>query len=258
MWQALMRIWLPILSVYNGIRSWRWPPSQIPDELRSAYTMEGKIPVVRWYLNDIRTGGLTWTTKSWWWSPEKVRRRGTAYYGKTDKYLYEALDAHSIRDKQLVIVGSEFPWYECIATSYGAAVTTIEYRQVHCRIPGLTVVTPTEFQAHPRKFDVALSISSIEHDGLGRYGDPLNPTGDLRAMDEFRSLLEPDGFLLLAVPVGLDALVWNAHRVYGHERLPRLLAGWRIIASYGYNESLLDQGPLGSFANQPVFVLQPV
>jgi hypothetical protein len=40
-------------------------------------------------------------------------------------------------------------------------------------------------------FDVVLSISSFEHDGLGRYGDPLNPDGDMAAMRSTRRLLKP-------------------------------------------------------------------
>ena len=32
------------------------------------------------------------------------------------------------------------------------------------------------------RFDVVLSISSVEHDGLGRYGDALDPDADLHAM----------------------------------------------------------------------------
>ena len=45
-------------------------------------------------------------------------------------------------------------------------------------------ITPAELKtATPSGgFDVALSISSFDHDGLGRYGDPLEPDNDLRAM----------------------------------------------------------------------------
>ncbi len=39
-------------------------------------------------------------------------------------------------------------------------------------------------------FDLVLSISSFEHDGLGRYGDPLNPDGDMTAMRNTRRLLK--------------------------------------------------------------------
>ena len=37
--------------------------------------------------------------------------------------------------------------------------------------------------------DVGLSISSFEHDGLGRYGDPLNPNGDLETMKSISILI---------------------------------------------------------------------
>jgi hypothetical protein len=39
-------------------------------------------------------------------------------------------------------------------------------------------------------FDLVLSMSSFEHDGLGRYGDPLNPNGDIMAMRSTRRLLK--------------------------------------------------------------------
>jgi hypothetical protein len=257
MWETLDRGFRWCLNHVNGWRSGRWPPRVIPEELRGRYTQGGEIPVMPWYLNDIRPGGLRWTPRSWWWRPDRVRRRGTGYYGKTDLALYDALDRHGIRGKDLVVVGSETPWYECIATRYGAAVTTIEYRKISCTIPGLTVTTPDEFAASPRRFDAALSVSSIEHDGLGRYGDPLDPDGDLRAMAELKRMLKPGGALFLSVPVGPDVLVWNAHRIYGRKRLPRLLDGWRTLAAYDFQDAMLDLGPLGAYERQPVFVLTP-
>ena len=57
-------------------------------------------------------------------------------------------------------------------------------------------------------FDAAFAISSLDHDGLGRYGDPINPTADVEAMQRLRCLLRDHGLLFLTVPVGPDALVW--------------------------------------------------
>ena len=54
----------------------------------------------------------------------------------------------------------------------------------------------------------------IEHIGLGRYGDPLDPDGDLKAMAELRRVLSADGSLLFVVPVGKPRLCFNAHRIY--------------------------------------------
>jgi SAM-dependent methyltransferase len=57
----------------------------------------------------------------------------------------------------------------------------------------------------------------VEHVGLGRYGDPLDPDGDLKAMAELQRVLAPGGALMFVVPVGSPRVVFNAHRVYSFE-----------------------------------------
>jgi hypothetical protein len=47
--------------------------------------------------------------------------------------------------------------------------------------------------------------------GLGRYGDELNPYGDLLRMKALKSFLKPDGLFYLSVPLGADILVFNAY-----------------------------------------------
>jgi SAM-dependent methyltransferase len=54
----------------------------------------------------------------------------------------------------------------------------------------------------------------IEHIGLGRYGDPLDASGDLKAVRELVRVLAPGGDLLVVVPVGRPRVQFNAHRVY--------------------------------------------
>jgi len=56
----------------------------------------------------------------------------------------------------------------------------------------------------------------IEHIGLGRYGDPLDACGDLKALAELERVLKPGGDLLIAVPVGTARVQFNAHRIYDH------------------------------------------
>ncbi|MBI4569982.1 MAG: DUF268 domain-containing protein [Planctomycetes bacterium] len=78
-----------------------------------------------------------------------------------------------------------------------------------------------------RSFDLIVNCSTVEHVGLaGRYGvASAEQDGDLDAMTFLRSLMKPGGVMLLTVPVGRDAVFPPLHRVYGPERLPRLLAG---------------------------------
>ena len=80
-----------------------------------------------------------------------------------------------------------------------------------------------------RTFDQIINCSSIEHVGLaGRYGSGEVPDGDLEAMSTLRDLLGPGGRMILTIPVGRDLVVPPKHRIYGAERLPRLLHGFRV------------------------------
>lgn len=79
-------------------------------------------------------------------------------------------------------------------------------------------------------FDLVISCSTVEHVGLaGRYGvTESRSDGDLEAMTRLRSLMKPGGIMLLSVPVGRDSVFARSHRVYGPERLPKLLDGYVV------------------------------
>jgi SAM-dependent methyltransferase len=69
----------------------------------------------------------------------------------------------------------------------------------------------------------------IEHIGLGRYGDALDPDGDLKAIAELVRVLAPGGDLLVATPVGRPRVEFNAHRVYDHEAFARYFAALELV-----------------------------
>lgn len=65
-------------------------------------------------------------------------------------------------------------------------------------------------------------MHTIEHIGLGRYGDPLDPEGDLKAISELKRVLKPGGQFLFVTPVGKPRIEFNAHRVYSFEMVKEL------------------------------------
>jgi hypothetical protein len=45
-----------------------------------------------------------------------------------------------------------------------------------------------------------------------------------------------NGLLCLGIPVGQDALVWNAHRIYGNIRLPLVIGNFKELEWIGFNK----------------------
>ena len=68
----------------------------------------------------------------------------------------------------------------------------------------------------------------VEHVGLGRYGDPLDPSGDQKAIRELQRVLAPGGDLLFVVPVGKPRIMYNAHRIYSYKQVRESFASFEL------------------------------
>ena len=111
--------------------------------------------------------------------------------------------------------------------------------------------------ARGKRFDLIVSFSGLEHDGLGRYGDPLHPEGDLAAMAEIRAFLVPRGLLLLGIPTNsYDDICWPNMRVYGPSRLPRMLEGFEMVGRV-WNGSVVHGGLEANQSWPPLLAHEP-
>ena len=73
-------------------------------------------------------------------------------------------------------------------------------------------------------------MHTIEHIGLGRYGDPLDANGDKNALRELERVLAPGGYLIIVVPVGKPRIQFNAHRIYDPEMIESYLPNLKLSA----------------------------
>ncbi|RYY07500.1 MAG: DUF268 domain-containing protein [Sphingobacteriaceae bacterium] len=88
-----------------------------------------------------------------------------------------------------------------------------------------------DLTALPFKSNSISSLScmhTIEHIGLGRYGDPIDPTADLKAIDELKRVCAVNGNLLIVVPIGKRMIRFNAHRIYDPTDLPSYMQGFHL------------------------------
>ncbi len=71
-------------------------------------------------------------------------------------------------------------------------------------------------------------MHTVEHIGLGRYGDPIDPEGDIKAIKELKRVLASGGNLLFAVPIGKPAIRFNAHRIYSYDQIIKYFEGLEL------------------------------
>jgi hypothetical protein len=69
----------------------------------------------------------------------------------------------------------------------------------------------------------------VEHIGLGRYGDPIDSCGDVKAMQELLRVLAVGGNLLFVVPVGKPKIMFNAHRIYSYEQIVHAFSTLNLV-----------------------------
>lgn len=214
-------------------------PYPIPEELLDWYSLHGAIDI-RYYgrLQHIALEGK----KVHVWTKEKIQQDLELLGRGQLKGTYDVHDVNTVRDQiiakgglenqKVLVVGSQDPWLEVIALFAGAAnVMTLEYAVIESEHPQIATITPGDFRrqylsGELPQFDSVLTFSSLEHSGLGRYGDALNPWGDILSLARGWCVTKPQGALLLGVPGGPDAIEFNAHRIYGNIRMPLITANW--------------------------------
>lgn len=233
------------------------PWRALPPVTQAQFTLDGEIPLSHWYVDESFL-----SEKAPQWDLQQILRGLLRACRKQDmpeirsydenslRHLYCILEKYPVHHKNVLVIGSQRPWIEVSCLAFGAkSVTTVDYNPPNCEYPEIECISVEQFRANKKSYDVVISFSSIEHDGLGRYGDPIDPDADLGCMVEFRGVIRKGGYLFLGVPCGADLLSWNAHRIYGPKRLKLLVNGWSTVDSFpsGGSWESVAQLPLGQY-----------
>jgi hypothetical protein len=73
-------------------------------------------------------------------------------------------------------------------------------------------------------------LHTLEHFGLGRYGDPVDYNGYKKGFAALTRMLKPAGRLYFSVPIGRNQrFEFNAHRVFCLPFLLELISSHRLI-----------------------------
>jgi len=89
--------------------------------------------------------------------------------------------------------------------------------------------------------DSLSSLHSMEHFGLGRYGDNLDVNGYLRGLENAYDMLRQGGTFYFSVPIGPQRVEFNAHRVFSLRYLVDYFADKYDLRSFSFVD---DKGDL--------------
>lgn len=164
----------------------------------------------------------------WYWKEELVRYISEQ---QTERVVEIPLIFSYIPKTPVKIldVGCRYSLLSLQLASIGHSVTAADVGDYYRKHRNLTFVQSDirGINLKANSFDVAISLSTIEHIGLGVYGDPQYMDGDRAAARSIRKLLKKGGKFLITIPFGKPRdTSW--YRVYDKARVEYLLEGFTI------------------------------
>lgn len=116
----------------------------------------------------------------------------------------------------------------------GHSTVAVDFHPYPMHHPNLTALRcdATRLPLKDATFPYVTAISSLEHFGLGGYGDPVLVNGPLKVRTEILRVLEPGGMLIVSLPVGVERKLGKlnpqSYHVLSREYLQSFVEGFRI------------------------------
>jgi len=149
------------------------------------------------------------------------------------QYFYQAVWASSKINKAQpethVDVGSDIKFVGMLSAI--CKVEFVDIRPLEVNLPNFVSVDGSILNL-PYADGAVQSLSCmhvIEHIGLGRYGDPLDPDGSRKACAELQRVLADGGKLYLSVPIGSPRVQFNGQRILSVSEVFDFLPGLMLV-----------------------------
>lgn len=135
--------------------------------------------------------------------------------------LYVAQKIFLTKPERHVDVGSRIDGFVAHVASF-REIEVFDIRPITADISGV-IFKQADFMSSsqiPSEYCDSLScLHALEHFGLGRYGDPVDPIGYMAGFSNMARLLRVGGIFYLSVPIGKERVEFNAHRIFNPSSL---------------------------------------
>lgn len=141
--------------------------------------------------------------------------------------LLVARAIHAAKPVRHVDIGSRVDGFVAHVASFRDC-ELFDVRPISTTVPGVVfrqadLMNPTTLpiSAGEGYCDSLSCLHAIEHFGLGRYGDPINPLGYQRGITNMAQLLQFGGTFYLSTPIGQERVEFNANWVFDPRSIVR-------------------------------------
>jgi len=156
----------------------------------------------------------------------------------SDRYLeYNFAVNHlpklSSKPPRILDIGCVSSLFPLVLAGFGYDVTAIDMRDYpilkRLSFPNFKFIQGNICDEVLGEFDCITAISIIEHIGIyGRYGSKKDENADLKALINIYRSLKDNGKLILTIPVGQYKVLPPYYRVYGFDRILKLIKHFSI------------------------------
>lgn len=167
---------------------------------------------------------------------DKDEQGGTMSGDYFHQDLFAARKIFEAAPRKHVDIGSRTDGFVAHVASF-RPIEVFDIRPIQSTVKNITFrqADLMNFPAGMESFcDSVSSLHAIEHFGLGRYGDPIDYRGHLKALDAITRMLEPGGTFYFSVPIGPQRIEFNAHRVFSLLYLLEILGESYEVVSFSY------------------------
>lgn len=143
------------------------------------------------------------------------------------------------RPVSVLDIGSYRTFVIGLAAHYKLTALDVRLREEKIKLDNETLIMSDakEINLASNSFDAIVSLSAIEHFGLGRYGDEFDLDCDKKAFLEMKRVLKPGGHLIFTTTVtqAEPSIYFNAHRIYSYEMIESFCRGLTLIDEKYYS-----------------------
>ncbi len=200
------------IDVRKFLRSLIGIPRYIRDWLRLRKNYSGKLTFLPCLHDWYEEGGTT--SGEYFWQD-----------------LYVAQKISTANPGRHVDIGSRVDGFVAHVASF-REIEVFDIRPLTSKVPGMQfrqadLMNPLDL---PESYCDSLScLHALEHFGLGRYGDPIDPKGHITGLRNMVKILKPGGVFYLSCPIGQARIEFNGQRVLNPRELVQLAVEQKLV-----------------------------